>query len=319
MWGAIFSGQGSQHVGMGKFFYENFSTAKNLFEEASDTLKINFKTLCFEGPESDLTLTENTQPALLLVSTIMFRCLSENSNFKPNLGAGHSLGEYSALVASGVLSFSEALKAVRTRGLAMQSACPVGQGGMAAVLGLEDQDVIQICNWVESESGFTPLKAANFNSPGQVVISGNQKAIDWLKANYSPDKSGVGKRLKMIPLNVSAPFHSPMMKPAQEKMEQVLSSLHFATPKFQIVQNTTARETENIDVLRKELIEQVSAPVKWAQSVSRIKELGVKKLIEFGPGKVLTGLVKKIDSEYFTTFNIQSLDEFKALEEQVKL
>lgn len=319
MWGAIFSGQGSQSVGMGKVFYDNFSLARHLFEEASDTLQINMKKLCFEGPENDLALTENTQPAILLVSTVMFRVLKENSKFKPQIGAGHSLGEYSALVANQVLKFSDALKTVRLRGQAMQSACPIGEGGMAAVLAMEDKDVEKLCQWVETSSGFLPLRPANYNSPGQIVISGSQKCIDWLKTNYDAEKSGVGKKLKMIPLNVSAPFHSPLMKPAQDKMQIVLKEIPFGIATFPIVQNTTALESSNIDVLRKELCAQVSAPVKWSQSVLRLKALNAKKLIEFGPGKVLTGLVKKIDSDFFETFNIQSLEDYKTIEAKVNL
>ncbi len=314
MWGAIFSGQGSQSVGMGKVFYDNFSSAKFRFEEASDTLNLDFKKLCFEGPESDLTLTENTQPALLLVSTIMFETLRENSRFKPQIGAGHSLGEYSAFVASGILKFTDALKAVRLRGQAMQSACPVGEGGMAAVLAMEEAEVEKLCTWTEKTSGFSPLRPANFNAPGQIVISGKMKAIEWLKNNYDAEKSGVGRKLKMIPLNVSAPFHSPLMKPAQEQMEKVLKETRFGLPLFPIVQNTTAQESANIDVLRTQLCVQVSAPVKWSQSVQRLKELGANQLIEFGPGKVLAGLVKKIDSEFFETFNMQSLEDYKSVE-----
>lgn len=318
MWAAMFPGQGSQFVGMGKTYYENFSLAKELFERASDTLHIDMKKLCFEGPESELTLTENTQPALLLTSTVMFRCLESETQFRPRYSAGHSLGEYSALVAAGVLELEAALLAVRTRGQAMQAACPVGQGAMAAVLGLSDEECEKLCVWTEATSGHAPLRAANYNSPGQIVISGNASAIEWLKSHYDPEKSGVGKKLKMIPLNVSAPFHSPLMKPAQDKMSEVLKQTHFAVPQFAIVQNTTAEPTENIETLREQLIQQVSAPVKWAQSVTKLKDLGVKNLIEFGPGKVLSGLVKKIDSASLTTFNMQDLNEFKDLELKLK-
>lgn len=319
MWGAVFSGQGSQFVGMGKVFYENFASSKHLFEEASDSIGVDLKKLCFDGPEDALTLTENTQPCLLLVSTAMFRAFKETTSFKPTHGAGHSLGEYSALVATETLRFSDAIKAVRLRGQAMQSACPVGEGGMAAVLSWEDTEVEKLCQWTEKSSGLAPLRPANFNSPGQVVISGNQKAIEWLKANYDPETSGLGKRLKMIPLNVSAPFHSPLMKPAQEKMESVLNELSFSKPVFPIVQNTTAQENSDPNQIRTQLCLQISAPVKWSQSVQRLKALGVNQLIEFGPGKVLTGLVKKIDSEFFETFNMQTLEDFKALEQKLNL
>ncbi len=184
---------------------------------------------------------------------------------------------------------------------------------MAAVLGWDESDIEKLCSWVEQTSGFEPLRPANFNSPGQIVISGRTRALEWLKENS--DKHPIaGKRLKLIPLNVSAPFHSPMMKPAQVKMEIVLNEMTFSEPSFPIIQNTTAQETLNTDVLRRELVAQVSAPVKWSQSVQRMKQLGVSQIIEFGHGKVLNGLVKKIDSEAFQLFNVSNLDELKALE-----
>jgi [acyl-carrier-protein] S-malonyltransferase len=189
---------------------------------------------------------------------------------------------------------------------------------MAAVLGLEDEDVTKLCRWAEKESGQAPLSPANFNSPGQVVISGKMSAIEWLKSNYSPEASGIGKKLKMIVLNVSAPFHSQLMKPAQDQMSVVLNKLNFESPKFPIIQNTTARETSNGSTIRTELISQISAPVKWAQSVTRMRELGVTSIIEFGPGKVLAGLIKKTDAEFAQTYNLQSMDEFKLLVEKVK-
>lgn len=308
---SVFPGQGSQAVGMGRFLFDNFSSVQRLFEEASDTLHTNMKVLCFEGPESDLALTENTQPALLLVSTSYNTALRECLDFKPAFSAGHSLGEYSALVSAGVLKFSEALRAVRVRGQAMQSACPVGEGGMAAVLGWEDEAVEALCQWVEKTSGIEPLRPANFNSPGQIVISGKQKALEWLKANA--DKHPFeGKRLKMIPLNVSAPFHSPLMRPAQERMENLLAELVFEAPAFPIVQNTTAQETSNPEVLRRELVAQVSAPVKWTQSVQKMKRLGVSRFIELGHGKVLAGLCKKIDPS-IEVQGFSNLEELKSL------
>ncbi|HEX4925542.1 MAG TPA: ACP S-malonyltransferase [Bdellovibrionales bacterium] len=316
MWSALFPGQGSQHVGMGRFLFDNFSSAKHLFEEASDTLKLDFKKLCFDGPESDLTLTENTQPALLLVSVATYKVLTETTPLKFAFGAGHSLGEYSALVAAGTLNFGGALKAVRARGQAMQQAVPVGQGGMLAVLGLSDDEVIRVCQWAESESGLKPLEPANFNAPGQVVVSGSQALCTWLQTNFDPSRLfAEKKRAKLIPLNVSAPFHCSLMKPAQDKMEPVLNDLRFATPQFPVVQNVTAAEEKQPERLKKNLIAQISAPVKWVQSVTRMKALGVRTAVEVGPSKVLSGLVKKIDSE-LRTFNIQSLDELKALEQE---
>ena len=318
MWGAIFPGQGSQNVGMGKFLIENFTTAKRLFEEASDTLHFQIGKLCFEGPESDLTLTENLQPALLLVSTATFVTFQEETGFQPSLGAGHSLGEYSALTSAGTLKFADALLAVRARGKAMQTACPQGEGAMAAVIGWEDEDVTQLCAWVESTSKLSPLRTANFNSPGQVVISGRASAVTWLKENYSPEISGFGKKLKMIPLNVSAPFHCPLMKPAEDTMKVLLTATHFEIPRFPIVQNTTAMPSENPDSIREELIKQVTGSVNWAQSIRKFKDLGVSHLIEFGPGKVLAGPAKKTDAEFFKTFNLQTMEDFKTAAAEVR-
>lgn len=226
MWGALFPGQGSQSVGMGKFLFEEFSTARRLFEEAGDTLKINFKKLCFEGPDSDLQLTENTQPALLLVSTVTATCVTELVPVQIKASAGHSVGEYAALVNAGVLSFSSALRAVRTRGQAMQKAVPVGDGAMCAVLGLSDDNARKMCALVEKLSGETPLEPANFNCPGQVVVSGSAKAIEWMRANVTSEwvAQNLGAdagRAKLIPLSVSAPFHCSLMKPAEKEMRAV--------------------------------------------------------------------------------------------------
>lgn len=316
MWGALFPGQGSQHVGMGRFLFDNFKSTQMLFEEASDTLGTNFKKLCFDGPESDLTLTENTQPALLLVSTATFTALTETTPLQFSFGAGHSLGEYSALVAGNSLPFAQTMKAVRLRGQAMQQAVPVGQGGMLAVLGLEDSEVLKFCEWAVRESGLKPLEPANFNAPGQVVVSGSKELCDWVQANFTSEKVfGQKKRAKLIPLNVSAPFHCSLMKPAQDKMEPVLKDLKFSNPKWPIVQNVTARDERDPEVLRRNLITQISAPVRWVQSVNQMKALGAKSFVEAGPSKVLAGLVKKIDSEA-RTFNIQSLEDLKALERE---
>ena len=176
--GALFPGQGSQSVGMGRFLFDNFQSAKRLFEEASDTLSLDFKKLCFTDSDNELNLTANTQPALLLVSTATHRALSEIFENKPMLGMGHSIGEYAALVTAGSLNFTDAIKAVRQRGEAMQSAVPVGQGAMLAVMGLTPEQTTQLCQWVEKQSGFTPLEPANFNAPGQIVISGKAEAFE---------------------------------------------------------------------------------------------------------------------------------------------
>ncbi|USN48189.1 MAG: ACP S-malonyltransferase [Pseudobdellovibrionaceae bacterium] len=314
MWAALFPGQGSQHVGMGKFLFENFTTARLRFEEASDILGTDFKRLCFEGPESDLALTENTQPALLLVSTCAFQCFSEETSFQPLAAAGHSVGEYAAVVAGESLRFSDAIKAVKTRGQSMQQAVPVGEGGMAAVMGLDEAQVRHMCLWAEEQSGFTPLEPANFNAPGQIVISGNQKAIDWLKENLTKDIfKPAPSKVRIIPLKVSAPFHCSMMKPAREIMHNVLHNLEFSRSQFPIVQNVDAQNYSSGNSLRQHLIEQVDSPVRWIQCVEKLRDLGATQVIEFGSGQVLSGLVKKIDSEHLATFNMNALDEFKAV------
>jgi [acyl-carrier-protein] S-malonyltransferase len=314
-WAALFPGQGSQTVGMGRFLYDEFPIARQTFEEASDALKLDFKKLCFDGPESDLQLTENTQPALLLVSTATFRVINTTLGVEIAAGAGHSVGEYAAVVAAGSVDFAEALRAVRVRGQAMQKAVPVGQGGMVAVMGLSEQQVVKLCQWTEETSGLKPLEPANFNAPGQVVISGSQKAIEWLRANAKPEIfAPETPRMKLIPLSVSAPFHCSLMKPAEEEMALVLGATKFSTASWPVVQNVTARETTDAETLRSNLVKQVSGAVRWTQCMARLKELGVTRSIEFGAGKVLSGLAKKIDSSAEPPLNINGLEDIKALE-----
>lgn len=313
---AVFPGQGSQHPGMGKFLYDEFSLVRALFEEASDAIHLDFKKLIFEGSESDLALTENTQPCLLLISTASFRMLKSEYNFSPVAAAGHSVGEYAACVASGALDFSKGIQAVRVRGQAMQSAVPLGEGGMAAVMGLTPDQVGKVTQWVEENSKLTPLEAANFNAPGQIVISGNLKAIQWLAKNFDPKVLGQEKmRMKVIPLKVSAPFHCSMMQPAQEKMEMVLKDIPFQSPLFPVVQNVHGQAVQDPQELRANLVKQVSQSVQWVQCVETLKNLEATKMIECGSGQVLAGLSKKIDSERIQTFNMNSLEEFKALGE----
>lgn len=323
MWGALFPGQGSQSVGMGRFLFEEFATARRLFEEAGDTLKLDFKKLCFEGPESDLQLTENTQPALLLVSTATERVVSEIMPLKISGGAGHSIGEYAALVASGVLDFADALRAVKTRGQAMQRAVPVGQGAMCAVLGMGDDAVKKICALVEKQSGENPLEAANFNCPGQVVVSGSAKAIEWMRANVNaawlaenlPGETG---RLKLIPLSVSAPFHCSLMKPAEDEMRVLLEGTTFKTPKWAVVQNLTAEVSDDPKTIRERLIGQISGTVLWTQCQEGLMHRGIENYVEFGAGKVLNGLAKKIGGEKARVFNLNSLEDLKTLEAATK-
>jgi [acyl-carrier-protein] S-malonyltransferase len=238
-----------------------------------------------------------------------------NVGFKPLAAAGHSIGEYAANVAAGSINFTDAIRAVRSRGQFMQSAVPVGQGGMLAVLNLSPEQTKKLCSWVENETGDRPLEPANFNAPGQIVISGKLKLIEWLTKNFKADILAPDTpRCKFIPLKVSAPFHCSMMKSAEEKMALVLNDIPFADARFPIVANVNAKPEKSGDALRKLLIAQISSPVRWVECVEELKDQGAQKMIEFGCGKVLSGLAKKIDSENIQTFNINSLEELKNLE-----
>jgi [acyl-carrier-protein] S-malonyltransferase len=322
-WAALFPGQGSQSVGMGRFLFDEFATARRLFEEAGDTLKQDFKKLCFEGPEADLQLTENTQPALLLVSTVTFNVVKELTGVEIMASAGHSVGEYAAVATAGVISFSNSLRAVRTRGISMQKAVPVGQGAMAAVMGLNEEQVLKLCQWAEKTTGLKPLEPANFNAPGQVVISGSASLLEWLRANTGPENLAqvfdlksdqTAPRVKLIPLAVSAPFHCSLMKPAEDEMRLVLSSMPFANANWPVVQNFSAKDSTDGTVLRDNLVRQISGAVRWTGCMARLKETGANRFIEFGSGKVLSGLAKKIDSNAETPFNINTLDDLRLFE-----
>ncbi len=279
----LFPGQGSQSPGLGKDLAENFSVARRVFEEADDALGFSISRLCFEGPAKELQLTENTQPSILAVSIAAFRALESTGTPAPAFVAGHSLGEYSALVAAGVLDLSDALRTVRMRGRYMQEAVPVGTGAMAAVMGGELAEVQRVC---AEASGDEVCSIANINSPGQLVIAGHatavDRAIDLLK--------GVAKVKK---LNVSAPFHCALMKPAQDRLAADLDRLNFKEPKFPIVTNVDARITTAPEELRDSLIRQVSAPVRWVESMELLVQNGVGTAVEVGPGKVLSGLMRK--------------------------
>lgn len=321
-WGALFPGQGSQSVGMGKFLFDEFQTARHLFEEAGDALKQDMKKLCFEGPESELQLTENTQPALVLVSTVTARVAHEVTGVQIEAGSGHSVGEYAALVHAGVLQFTDALQAVRARGRAMQKAVPVGQGAMCAVLGLQDDVVKKLCAEVEKASGF-PLEPANFNAPGQVVVSGSAKAVEWMRENvkaewmiekFGPDSG----KPKFIPLAVSAPFHCRLMKPAEEEMAIVLKGISFSAPKTAVVQNLTASSTNSPDEIREKLIGQISGAVLWTQCQQELLNRGLTKYVEFGAGRVLQGLAKKIAGDQAQVFGLNSIADLKTLEAATK-
>jgi [acyl-carrier-protein] S-malonyltransferase len=312
---AVFPGQGSQSVGMGKFLFENFTLAKTLFEEASDALSFNFKKLCFEGPESELQLTHNTQPALVLISTITHRVLISLVDCKILAGAGHSVGEYSACVAAGVFPMTAALKSVRLRGQAMQEAVPVGQGAMLAVLGLTDLQAIELCKIAQEKSKLRPIEPANFNAPGQVVLSGSKAALDWLKDNFAADWLGTEPvRAKFIPLNVSAPFHCSLMLPAEEKMRHVLNDIKLSNALWPVVQNVSAKAEAEFAAIKENLIQQVSRSVRWTDCYRELLKSYPAQIIELGSGKVLAGLAKKIAPDTPLPLTINTLDDLKSVE-----
>jgi len=280
----VFPGQGSQNPGMGKDLSDQFPAARQVFEAADEALGFALSKLCFEGPAEYLQLTENTQPAILAVSVAAYRALESVGARPPAFVAGHSLGEYSALVASGVLDLSDALRTVRARGRYMQEAVPVDAGAMAAVIGGELGEIQRVC--VEA-SRDEVCSVANINSPGQVVIAGSTTAVDRAIKLLKE----VARRV--VKLNVSAPFHCALMKPAQDRLARDLERLDFGEPKFPVVTNVDARITTGPGELRDALVRQVSAPVRWVESMQLLIENGVDKVVEVGPGKVLSGLMRQ--------------------------
>ena len=283
----IFPGQGSQHPGMGKDLAEKFPAARQVFEEADDALGFSLSELCFNGPAEQLQLTEFTQPAILTVSIAALRAMQSEGFPRPEFVAGHSLGEYSALVAGGALQLTDAVRTVRARGRYMQEAVPVGAGAMAAILGADLETVNSGC---EQAAEGEVCSAANINSPGQVVIAGATGAID--RAIVILKERGAKRAMK---LNVSAPFHCAMMKPAQDRLAHDLGSIQFSDSEMPVVTNVDARAARSADQLRDSLVRQVSQPVRWLESVEFLISQGVKTLVEIGPGKVLSGLVRQID------------------------
>jgi len=299
----IFPGQGSQYVGMGKELYENFSVAKQIFEEADDALRQSISGLCFKGPEEALKLTENTQPAVLTTSIAALKVLQAEKGLIPSFTAGHSLGEYSALVASEALTFSGAVKIVRLRGKFMQEAVPVGEGAMAAVLGMEREQVEKVCEEVSSGEVLT---TANFNCPGQIVIAGHAKAVERAIERIKQE----GKKAVLLP--VSAPFHSPLMKPAGERLEKALEEISVTDLKIPVVTNVEAEVNTLKDKVKGLLVSQVSSPVRWEESMRKMIEKGIEQVLEIGPGKVLSGLMKRIDNR-IETGNLEDLQTLKKI------
>jgi [acyl-carrier-protein] S-malonyltransferase len=299
----LFPGQGSQYAGMGKDLAENFPVARQAFEEADDALGFKLSALCFNGPDDDLKLTFNTQPAILTTSIAALRVVQQETGLKADFLAGHSLGEYSALVCGGALSLADAARTVRARGTFMQEAVPVGVGAMAAMLSIEADALAAICEEAAQGEVVAP---ANFNSPGQIVIAGHatavNRAIELAKAK--------GYRKAML-LPVSAPFHCALMQPAADRLKSVLDAVKVSALTLPVITNVEATANQDSDRVRALLVQQVCAPVRWEQSVQTMIGLGASTFVEIGPGKVLTGLVKRINKE-MTLVNIEDTAGVKA-------
>lgn len=291
----VFPGQGSQYSGMGKDLADNFSEAKAVFEEANDALGFDLASLCFTGSENELKLTANTQPAILTTSIAALRVLEQEVDMSASYTAGHSLGEYSALVASGVLTLADAVRIVRQRGTFMQEAVPVGVGAMAAIMGIEASELDQLC--CEAAQGDI-VSPANYNSPGQIVIAGHANAVE--RAIQLAKERGAKRAL---PLPVSAPFHSALMAPAAKRLENELAPVIMNDFLCPVVSNVEAVPYEDNNRVKSLLIKQVCAPVRWEESVTNLCRREVSHFVEIGPGKVLSGLIKRIDRSA-TTQNV---------------
>ncbi len=300
----IFPGQGAQKVGMGRSLAEAFPICRETFDEADAALGAPLSRIIFDGPEDQLTLTENTQPAILAVSTAAARLLASRG-LVPAFVAGHSLGEYSANVAAGTFSFVDALRLVRRRGRYMQEAVPAGEGAMAAILGLDAEQVAQACREAAAGEVVSP---ANMNGAGQVVIAGAREAV----ARASERARALGAK-RVIPLAVSAPFHCALMKPAEDRLAPELRAIPVQTPRVPIVANVDAEPKREAQAAIEALVQQVSAPVRWEAVVRRLASEGVTTYVEVGPGTVLSGLVRKIHREA-TVVNFGSPDDFAAIE-----
>ena len=281
---AMFPGQGSQYVGMAKILLDEFPYTKQLFEEAEDAAKAPIKKLCLEGPEDQLKLTANTQPCIVTTSVATWHVMTQEKGFKADLFAGHSLGEYSALVAAGRIKFAHAVSLVRARGLAMQKAVPEGQGAMTAVLSMEAARLEEYCKKA-SKPGET-VEVVNYNSPQQLVVAGSAAAVKRLEEALSAES------VKFVSLPVSAPFHSSMMKPAREEMTPLLKATEFVNNANRIIPNLTAEITDTYGA--DFLIQQIDSPVKWTQTIEKANFAGMNHFVEVGPGKVLWGLARRI-------------------------
>lgn len=287
--GIVFPGQGSQYVGMGQSLMENFPIARETFEEADEQLGFSLSQICFEGPEEDLRLTYYTQPALLATSVAAYRVLVDRVGAMPVVAAGHSLGEYAALVAVGAMTFGDAVRVVHHRGRLMDDAVPAGEGAMAAVLGMSEEALTDICQHITQTIGEV-VELANINCPGQIAISGTVAGV-----SQACDRAKASGAKRAILLNVSGPFHSSLMKPAAKAFGSVLDDTKISTITTPVVSNVDGQARTNANDLRDALKRQLYSPVRWIDDVETMKSIGVDIILELGPGKVLSGLIRKID------------------------
>ena len=308
----LFPGQGSQIVGMGSEFYNNFDIVKKIFQEADDKLKYNISKIILSGPEDELQLTKNTQPAILTVSYSIFKVLQDEFNYNSNTFkyyAGHSLGEYSALLSAQSLRFSDALYLLHERGKAMQSAVPVGMGSMIAILGLKTEEIKKLLQNHNEKNNICEI--ANDNADGQVIVSGIKESINLLQVFLKE------KKIKSIPLKVSAPFHCSLMKPAANSMKEKIINTEFSKPEVSIINNVTANSEKDPNIIKNLLIDQIFSTVRWRESLLYMSTNGIKNYIEIGPGKALIGMVKRTIKEA-NCFSINSIADIKKLNNEFK-
>mgnify|MGYP001231434961 CR=1 FL=1 len=308
----LFPGQGSQVVGMGLEFFNNFDLVKKIFKEADEKLKYSISKTILEGPADKLQLTQNTQPAILTVSYSIFRVLKDEFGFDFSsfqFFAGHSLGEYSALVCSDSLNFDDAIYLLYERGKAMQEAVPIGKGSMIAILGMKTDEILNLIQSQKNEKGTCEI--ANDNAEGQVIVSGNKERLETFQKILKE------KKIKSIPLKVSAPFHCSLMKPAANIMKEKIKNTKFKEPQFKIINNVNANVETDPENIKSLLIEQIFSTVRWRESILKMNNSSVKNFIEIGPGKVLTGMVKRTLKDV-NSFSINSIADIKNLENEFK-